>query len=99
MDYQTANNDTVSRAWRSIGFAMLGFALVMLGGTIGYKLMGDTNISWLDALYMTFLMVATIGYGAGIEIFHHPFNEVFTMVVAFSGIGVITYFFSSGAGQ
>jgi voltage-gated potassium channel len=44
---------------------------------------------------MTFLMVATIGYGAGIEVFHHPFNEIFTMVVAFSGIGVITYFFSS----
>ena len=95
MDYQTANSDTVSRAWRSIGIAMLGFSLVMLGGTIGYKLMGDTSISWLDALYMTFLMVATIGYGAGIEIFHHPFNEIFTMVIAFSGIGVITYFFSS----
>ena len=95
MDYETSNTDTVTRAWRSIGFAMLGFFSIMLMGTVGYKLLGDSSNTWLDALYMTFLMVATIGYGAGIEIFHHPFNEVFTMLVAFSGIGVITYFFSS----
>jgi len=95
MDYQSANSDTVTRAWRAIAIAMLGFGIVMLGGTIGYKMMGDATISWLDAFYMTFLMVATIGYGAGIEIFHHPLKEIFTMVVAFSGIGVITYFFSA----
>ena len=95
MDYETSNTDTVTRAWKSIGFAMLGFVCIMVMGTIGYKLLGDSANTWLDALYMTFLMVATIGYGAGIEIFHHPLNEVFTMLVAFSGIGVITYFFSS----
>jgi len=95
MDYETSNTDTVTRAWRSIGFAMLGFLVIMLMGMVGYKLLGDSANTWLDALYMTFLMVATIGYGAGIEVFHHPFNEVFTMLVAFSGIGVITYFFSS----
>lgn len=44
---------------------------------------------------MTFLMVATIGYGAGVEVYHHPERELFTMAVAFSGIGIMTYFFSS----
>jgi voltage-gated potassium channel len=44
---------------------------------------------------MTFLMVTTIGYGAGVEIFHHPERELFTMAIAFSGVGIMTYFFSS----
>jgi voltage-gated potassium channel len=40
-------------------------------------------------------MVATIGYGAGVEIWHRPEAEVFTMAIAFAGIAVMTYFFSS----
>ena len=95
MHHNSTSPDAVQRAWRSIGVALAGLALVMAGGTVGYKLMADMSISWLDALYMTFLMVATIGYGAGIEVFHHPNKEIFTMAVAFSGIGLITYFFSA----
>ncbi len=95
MDHENTSPDAVQRAWHSIGIALAGLALVMAGGTIGYKLMADATISWVDALYMTFLMVATIGYGAGIEVFHHPEKEVFTMAIAFSGIGLITYFFSA----
>jgi voltage-gated potassium channel len=44
---------------------------------------------------MTFLMVATIGYGAGVEIWRRPDAQIFTMVIAFSGVAVMTYFFSS----
>ena len=64
-------------------------------GTIGYKALAAAPATWLDALYMTFLMIATIGYGAGIEVFHHPHIELFTMAISFSGIGLITYFFSA----
>jgi voltage-gated potassium channel len=95
MNHDSTSLDASQRAWRSIRIALAGLALVMAGGTVGYKLMADMTISWLDALYMTFLMVATIGYGAGIEVFHHPEKEVFTMAIAFSGIGLITYFFSA----
>lgn len=95
MQYDSPSPDTVQRAWRSIRIALTGLALVMATGTVGYKLMADTDIAWLDALYMTFLMIATIGYGAGIEVFHHPHIELFTMAISFSGIGVITYFFSA----
>lgn len=95
MQYENSSPDTVQRAQRSMAIALAGLAFVMAGGTIGYKMMADASISWLDALYMTFLMIATIGYGAGIEIFHHPNIELFTMAVSFSGIGVITYFFSA----
>lgn len=83
------------RARLSIGVALVGFASVMGVGTLGYKYLGGSDTGWLDALYMTFLMVATIGYGAGVEIWRRPETEIFTMVIAFSGIAVMTYFFSS----
>ncbi len=67
----------------------------MAVGTIGYKHLGGAETGWLDALYMTFLMVATIGYGAGVEIWRRPDAQIFTMVIAFSGVAVMTYFFSS----
>ena len=95
MNYGESGDEVFRRAWGSIGTAVAGFALVMVAGTIGYKSFGGASMTWIDALYMTFLMVATIGYGAGLEIFHNPKHEIFTMVLAFSGIGVMTYFFSS----
>ena len=95
MNYGENGDEVFRRAWASIGTAIAGFLLVMAAGTIGYKGFGGASMTWIDALYMTFLMVATIGYGAGLEILHKPEHEIFTMVLAFSGIGVMTYFFSS----
>ena len=83
------------RARLSIGIALIAFAVVMAVGTVGYKHLGGAETGWTDALYMTFLMVATIGYGAGVEIWHRPDAQIFTMTIAFSGIAVMTYFFSS----
>jgi voltage-gated potassium channel len=62
---------------------------------VGYKHLGGADTGWLDATYMTFLMVATIGYGAGVEIWRRPETELFTMAIAFAGIATMTYFFSS----
>ena len=87
--------DVIARARRTIYIALVAFSVVMVIGTTGYMSFGDESTTWLDALYMTFLMVATIGYGAGVEIFHNPEREVFTMAIAFAGIGIMTYFFSS----
>jgi len=90
------NTDEVFRRARlSIGIALIAFAAVMGAGTVGYKHLGGAETGWTDALYMTFLMVATIGYGAGVEIWHRPDAQIFTMAIAFSGIAVMTYFFSS----
>lgn len=83
------------RARLSISFAIGAFAVVMAIGTIGFKHLGGADTGWLDAVYQTFLMVATIGYGAGVEIWRRPEAEIFTMAIAFSGIAVMTYFFSS----
>ena len=94
MNYDNTD-DVFRRARHSIVVALSAFAVVMIGGTFGYKHFAGADANWFDAVYMTFLMITTIGYGAGVEIFHHPEREVFTMAVAFSGIGIMTYFFSS----
>ena len=73
----------------------MSFSVVLVAGTFGYKHFAEVDATWVDALYMTFLMIATIGYGAGVDIYRHPERELFTMAVAFSGIGIMTYFFSS----
>jgi voltage-gated potassium channel len=95
MSFQAESSHVFRRARHSILVALNCFVIVMAGGTIGYKQFGGDALSWMDALYMTFLMVTTIGYGAGLDIFHRPEREIFTMIVAFSGVGVMTYFFSS----
>lgn len=89
------NSDPLVRARKTIAFTLVAFVVIMLAGMTGYKLFGGPDTSWTDAFYMTFLMVATIGYGAGIEIYHQPERQWFTMAVSFAGIGVMTYFFSS----
>ncbi|MBP6108826.1 MAG: NAD-binding protein [Rhodocyclaceae bacterium] len=95
MSNSTNTDDVFHRARRAIINSLIAFCIVLLFGTMGYKEMGGDEVGWLDAAYMTFLMVATIGYGSGIELFHHPERELFTMAIAFSGIGIVTYLFSS----
>lgn len=95
MKYDENTSEVFRRARLSIAVALGGFAVIMAIGSVGYKVLGDSAISWVDSLYMTFLMVATIGYGGGVEVWHKPHLEVFTMAIAFSGVAVMTYFFSS----
>lgn len=95
MNYGENTSEVFRRARLSILAALIGFAIIMAIGTVGYKVLGGPGNTWIDALYMTFLMVATIGYGGGVEIWRKPELELFTMAIAFSGVAVMTYFFSS----
>ena len=95
MNYDSNNVDILRRARHSILVALASFSVVLVAGTFGYKHFAGADATWIDAIYMTFLMIATIGYGVGVDIYHHPERELFTMAVAFSGIGIMTYFFSS----
>jgi voltage-gated potassium channel len=49
----------------------------------------------MDALYMTFITVATIGYGEVIDLSDGPWPRLFTMGVGFFGIGGTWYLFST----
>jgi voltage-gated potassium channel len=60
-------------------------------GTLGYWFIGRGQYSWLDCFYMTFITVATIGYGEVIDLSRSPGGRIFTMLIALAGIGVLTY--------
>jgi voltage-gated potassium channel len=77
---------------------LIGAALLLavhVVGTVGYLIIGGQHTSIIDALYMTFITVATIGYGEIVDLSHSPGGRVFTMLIAFAGIGIFTYLFST----
>ncbi len=44
---------------------------------------------------MTFITVATIGYGETVDLSHHPMGRLFTVFIAVLGIGTMSYVFST----
>ena len=67
-------------------------ALIVAVGTVGYWLLWRPyGASWLDAFYMTFITITTIGYG---EVY--PLDaraRIFTMLVGTTGIASLFYIF------
>ncbi len=63
---------------------------IIVVGTFGYYLLWlSEGGTWLDALYMTFITITTVGYN---EI--HPLSgvgRIFTVVVAMTGIASLFY--------
>jgi voltage-gated potassium channel len=79
----------VSVVVKSAAFGLM----VLVVGTLGY--MAIERMDPFDALYMTTITVTTIGFK---EVFPlSPGGRVFTMVLAFVGIGVILYIASEFA--
>ena len=76
-----------------IGAALL--VLVHIVGTLGYYYLGRPNASWIDSFYMTFITVATIGFGETVDLSRHPMGRLFTVFIAVLGIGTMSYVFST----
>ena len=72
---------------------ILGIILVV--GTTGYLFISGGKSSVVDCLYMTVITVATIGYSEIIDLSGNPGGRIFTMFIAFTGIGVLAYIMSS----
>ena len=77
---------------------MYGIAFLLLIhviGTLGYMYIGYPTATWIDSFYMTFITVATIGYGEIIDLTNHPMGRLFTVFIAVVGIVTMSYLFSS----
>src|SRR4030042_6141209 len=73
--------------------ALLAIVFVLSLGTLGYQIV--EGWPFLDSLYMTVITLTTIGFG---EV--HPLSSqgrVFTIVLIFLGVGVVTYAVLTGA--
>ncbi|MDR3368816.1 potassium channel family protein [Rhodoferax sp.] len=88
------------RVSRNAHFPALAFGTVLLVlilaiGTVGYMVIGQDHVTWIDSFYMTFITVATIGYGEIVDLSHHPYGRLFTVLIAVLGIGTMSFLFST----
>ncbi len=72
---------------------LLFLSILVVGSTVFSFL--DPEAGLLDAFYMTAITVSTIGFHEVIDLSEKPEGRLFTVFLAFSGIGIITYFFSN----
>jgi voltage-gated potassium channel len=82
--------------YRRLRKASLAFVIILLIGTFGYRYLAE-NATLFDGLYMTFLTVTTIGFHEVIQLDGNVPGRIFTIAIAFSGIGILTYGFSNFA--
>ncbi|MEX2207706.1 MAG: potassium channel protein [Myxococcota bacterium] len=80
----------MSPAPRRVLRAVLGLLAITAFGTVGY--MWVEELSLLDALYMTVITVATVGYGEVRPL--HPEGRIFTMVLIVSAASTAAYMFA-----
>ena len=82
-----------SRFYRKFLGAIGVLVAIHVIGTVGYLYIGAPTA--VDALYMTFITVATIGYAEIPDLSHNPGGRIFTMFIGFFGIGSTWYLFST----
>ncbi|OPY02105.1 MAG: Voltage-gated potassium channel Kch [Syntrophorhabdus sp. PtaB.Bin047] len=68
---------------------------VIVIGTAGFKVIGGSERSVLDALYMTAITLTTVGYGDVIGLDNKPLGKLFTIIYVFIGAGTIAYLFTT----
>ncbi|MDP3651326.1 MAG: potassium channel family protein [Rhodoferax sp.] len=90
----------MKKIWRGTHFTGFVYGVVLLllvhlVGTLGYRYIGRPSATWIDSFYMTFITVATIGYGETVDLSHHPIGRLFTVFIAVVGIGTMSYLFST----
>lgn len=64
--------------------------IVFLSGVLGFKYLSD--YTWIDAIYMTVITVATVGYGEVRPL--DPAEKMFTSVLILSSVFILGYAFS-----
>ncbi len=74
-------------------YVMIALLAVVFIGTVGYRILGGGEWSTMDALYMTVITIASVGYGET-----HPLTEpgrIFTIFLIFAGCSVLIYAIST----
>jgi voltage-gated potassium channel len=82
---------TFPRTYKRLLGGGIALVLILLIGTFGYYHLTGKQHSLVDCFYMTFITVATIGYGEIIDLSNNPAGRLFTIVIALFGIGTLTY--------
>jgi voltage-gated potassium channel len=77
---------------RRLAFAVTLLFVLTVSGTVGYMILGDASA--LDALYMTVITIAAVGYREYIVL--EGAARLFTLVLVILGVGSVTFVVVSG---
>lgn len=80
----------VRLVWVALGLLIV----VHVFGTVGYMVLTEGKYSWFDAFYMTFITVATIGFGEIIDMSSNQPARILTVVIGILGAGNLSLLFS-----
>jgi voltage-gated potassium channel len=78
---------------RRFALALVGIALVVWLGTIGY--IAIEGMTFVDALYMSVITVSTVGFGEVTPL--SPGGRLFTIVLIVTGVGTVIYLLTVAA--
>ena len=79
---------------RLLYIALVLLICVHVFGTVGYMWLTDHKYSWFDCFYMTFITVATIGFGEIIDMSSNQAARMFTVAIGILGAGNLSLLFS-----
>ncbi len=91
MPLPSSESSTFHRLYAGLLWSVVIMVVILAIGTAGYRMIGGEKYTLLDCFYMTFITIATIGYGEIVDLSEHPGGRVFTMIIALGGIAVMTY--------
>ena len=83
---------TLKRKLIGTGIALLA---ILSFGSFGYYFLTDGKYDLFSCLYMTVITITTIGFHEVVEMNENVHVRGFTMLLAFMGIGLLTYFVST----
>jgi len=86
----------LSPMFKRLFYGLLAILIVIIGGGIGYWLIGDGRWGLSDCLYMTCITVTTVGYDEvlhGMNSVHYA--RLFTVILLVFGTGTIVFFAST----
>jgi len=79
---------------RRLIFAGILFLSLITVSVTGYRLLGGSSVTFLQALYMAVITLAGVGYGEIVDTAHNPALRIFNMGVVLFGVAVTVYVFS-----
>jgi voltage-gated potassium channel len=80
----------MDRPFRRVRLGLGALTLVVVGGTVGYVVLG---FSFLDALYQTVETISTVGFNTQHPL--HTAGKLFTMALILVGVGTALYTFTA----
>ena len=80
-----------SQMYRRLIWATAILVVIVMVGTFGYWFMTSRQYSLVDTFYMTFITIATIGFGEIVDLSDNPGGRLFTVFISIAGIGVLAY--------